>query len=241
MFLLVFSAATASAQQQVPRFQTTVDVTSLVDVTVVDATGQPITGLGRGDFNVKIDGQERRVLSAEWVPVVENARSREGGTSVPEGYSSNENADGGRLIVIAVDQPGINFGGSTAMMKTMEAFIDKLLPSDRVAVVGFGPGTVQLTFLSDFERAKQIIDAPKALSTYGLDKPKLEVTLRQAGKDVLGLKFGSNSKDPEGLYIKTSTKPAVMVVAKDFHDKFNVKVDDLVEAPQPATPTEEKK
>src|SRR5438477_2042386 len=111
MFVLTFAMATAAAQEQPPRFQMTVKVTSLVDVTVVDASGQPITGLGPGDFNVKIDGQERRVLSAEWVPVVENARSRAGDTSVPEGYSSNENADGGRLIVIAVDQPGINFGG----------------------------------------------------------------------------------------------------------------------------------
>ena len=34
MFLLVFSAATASAQQQVPRFQTTVDVTSRVRAAV---------------------------------------------------------------------------------------------------------------------------------------------------------------------------------------------------------------
>ena len=90
----------------------------MLDVTVVDSNGQPITGLGRGDFNVKIDGQERRVLSAEWVPVVENARALAGDLSVPEGYSSNENTGGGRLIVIAVDQTNINFGGSTAMMKT---------------------------------------------------------------------------------------------------------------------------
>src|SRR4051812_10168878 len=104
MFALTFVAATASAQEQPPRFQTTVDVTSLLDVTVVDANGQPITGLGRGDFNVKVDGQDRRVLSAEWVPVVENAKSRADDVYIPDGYSSNENAGDGRLIVIAVDQ-----------------------------------------------------------------------------------------------------------------------------------------
>jgi hypothetical protein len=88
----------------------------------------------------------------------------------------------------------------------------------------------------DFERAKQFIDAPKPLSTYGLDKPKLEATLRESGKDTLGLKVGGDSKDPEGIYLKLSTKPSVMVVAKDFYDKFNVKVEDLVEPPPPATP-----
>ena len=135
----------------VPRFQTTVDVTSLVDVTVVDSSGRPITGLGPGDFNVRIDGDERRVLSAEWVPVVENAKALVDDLSIPEGYSSNEIGGGGRLIVIAIDQPDIRFGGSTAMMKTLEGFIDKLLPSDRVGIVGFGPGGPPLTLRQRFE------------------------------------------------------------------------------------------
>ena len=43
------------------------------------------------------------------------------GCPVPAGYTSNENTGGGRLIVIAVDQPGIRFGGSTAMMNTLAA------------------------------------------------------------------------------------------------------------------------
>jgi VWFA-related protein len=174
MVVLGFVAATAAAQGRPPRFQTTVDVTSLLDVTVVDGNGQPITGLGRGDFNVKIDGQERRVLSAEWVPVVENAKASAGDISVPEGYSSNENTGNGRLIVIAVDQGNINFGGSTAMMKTMLGFIDKLLPSDRIAVVAFGPGAPPLTFFGDLDRAKQVVTRmtgnkqPGAPTTYTL-------------------------------------------------------------------------
>ena len=157
LLLVVFTAATAAAQDQAPRFQTSVDVTSLVDVTVVDSDGQPITGLGRGDFSVKIDGVDRPVLSAEWVPVVENAKALAGDTSVPEGYSSNKNVGDGRLIVIAIDQPGIRFGGIAAIMKTLEGFIDELLPSDRVAVVGFGPGAPPLTFLGDRGRANQAV------------------------------------------------------------------------------------
>jgi hypothetical protein len=89
----------------------------------------------------------------------------------------------------------------------------------------------------DFEKAKQIVDAPKPLPTYGLDKPKLEATMRQGGKDLLNVKLGGDSKDPEGMYLKVSTKPSVMVVAKDVYDKFNVKLDDMVEAPPPALST----
>jgi len=174
MFAFSFAAVAASAQEQPPRFQTTVDVTSLLDVTVVDGNGQPISGLGPGDFNVKIDGQERRVLSAEWVPVVENAKSIADSVTVPDGYSSNENTSGGRLIVIAIDQTNINFGGGTAMMRTMEAFIDKLLSTDRVAVVEFGPGAAPLTFVGDLDRVKQVVSRmtgnkqPGAPTTYNV-------------------------------------------------------------------------
>ena len=42
------------------------------------------------------------------------SRSRAPGRPVfvPEGYSTNENSSGGRLIVLAVDQPNIRFGGT---------------------------------------------------------------------------------------------------------------------------------
>jgi Domain of unknown function (DUF4340) len=86
----------------------------------------------------------------------------------------------------------------------------------------------------DFEKAKDIIDAPKGLSSYGLDKPKLEVVLRQGSNELARVGLGGDSKMPEGIYLKTSDKPAVKVVSKDVFDKFNVKVEDLVETEKPA-------
>ncbi|PYS39106.1 MAG: hypothetical protein DMG14_15230 [Acidobacteria bacterium] len=85
----------------------------------------------------------------------------------------------------------------------------------------------------DFEKAKDIIDAPKTLSTYALDKPKLEVVLRQGSNELVRIAFGNESKMPEGIYLKTSDSPAVKVVSKDVFDKFNVKADDLVETEKP--------
>lgn len=90
----------------------------------------------------------------------------------------------------------------------------------------------------EFERAKDIIDAPKSLSPYGLDKPKLEVIFRQGSNELRHILFGSDSKMPEGIYAKISDSPAVQVVSKDVFDKFNVKTEDLVEASAPpAAPT----
>jgi len=153
---VVAATSVAAAQQGGPRFQASVDVTS-VDVAVVDGSGRPIASLTPGDFTVRVDGVARRVVSAEWVGVASDAKSRAAGPPAPEGYSSNENSGGGRLIVIAIDQPNIRFGGGTAVERAATGFIDQLAPSDRVAVVGFSPGAPNTSFLADFDRAKQTV------------------------------------------------------------------------------------
>src|SRR6185503_18333906 len=75
----------------------------------------------------------------------------------PDGYSTNESATGGRLIVLAVDQPNIRFGGAMAINKAANAFVDRLLPNDRIAVAGFGIGAPATTFTSDRDRVKRAI------------------------------------------------------------------------------------
>ena len=153
---LVAAAAMAavgvSAQQPPPpRFSSSIEVTS-IDVAVIDDRGRPVENLAPADFIVRVDGKDRRVVSAEWVPLVTEAK----GTTAfaPEGYTTNENATGGRLIVIAVDQPNIRFGGGQAVTNAAGAFIDRLSPSDRIAVTGFGLGAPATAFTADRQRVK---------------------------------------------------------------------------------------
>jgi VWFA-related protein len=156
--LCVLRGSSSAAQQPPPpkpSFQSSVDVTSL-DVTVVDDKGQPISTLTPTDFVVRIDGNPRRVVTAEWVSLVGEAGAA--APPPPDGYSTNESAaGGGRLIVIAVDQPNIRFGGAIAIGRAANAFIDRLLPSDRVAVAGIGLGAPSTVFTSDRARVKQAI------------------------------------------------------------------------------------
>ena len=56
----------APDSQQQPTFRTGVDVVT-VDVGVVDSRGNPVEDLRAPDFGVKIDGQVRRVVSAELI------------------------------------------------------------------------------------------------------------------------------------------------------------------------------
>jgi VWFA-related protein len=146
--------ASQTAQQPPPRFQTSVEVTSL-DVSVVDDRGKPLKELTTADFNVRIDGTLRRVVSAEWIPLTEPAGAQP--APAPDGYSTNESATGGRLIVLAIDQPNIRFGGAMGIARAANAFVDRLSANDRVAVAGFGLGAPATPFTTDRGMVKRAI------------------------------------------------------------------------------------
>ena len=152
--IILLTASAARAQDQ-PRFRSGVDVTS-VDVTVVDERGRPILGLKPEDFTVKLDGAERRVISADWVTLTAPEGPKP--PPPPEGYSSNEGGTGGRLILLVIDQPNIRFGGFLGIRKAVNGFLDRLQPSDRVALVGIGPGAPSVGFTNDHERLRKAID-----------------------------------------------------------------------------------
>jgi VWFA-related protein len=158
VLLCVFCALCGSflSAQQPPRFQASVEVTSL-DVVVVDDRGKPIADLTPDDFNVRIDGNRRKVTTAEWVSLVSKPADGAAAPRPPDGYSTNDSAGGGRLIVLAVDEPNIRFGGAQAIAKAANAFVDRLPASDRVAVAGFGPGAPATVFTADRARIKQAI------------------------------------------------------------------------------------
>jgi VWFA-related protein len=151
-----FSRTSAAQPPPQPRFQTGIELTSM-DVTVVDDRGKPVTTLTPADFNVRIDGNPRRVVSAEWVSLVTPAASVPAAPPPPDGFTTNENATGGRLIVVAVDEPNIRFGGALGIARAATAFIDRLLPSDRIAVASFGTGAPATAFTADRARVKQAI------------------------------------------------------------------------------------
>ena len=124
---------------------------------MVDDRGRPITDLAPADFNVRIDGNRRRVTTAEWVTMTGSAAAPAAVAAPPDGYSTNESTTGGRLIVLAIDEPNIRFGAAQAIAKAANAFVDRLGPSDRVAVAGFGPGAPATAFTADRARIKQAI------------------------------------------------------------------------------------
>ncbi|MGE4053831.1 MAG: VWA domain-containing protein [Vicinamibacterales bacterium] len=152
---LVLAAGSPGRAQDSPRFSSSVELLS-VDATVVDDRGVPLTDLTAADFSVEVDGDPRRVISAEWVPLAA-ADVPPPAEPVPAGYTSNEGVGAGRLILFVIDQPSIRFGGTLDIQEALGSFIDRLQPTDRMAAIGVGPGSMSTPFTSDRRRIKEAI------------------------------------------------------------------------------------
>jgi len=135
---------------QGPTFRSGVDVTT-VDVGVVDGRGNPVADLGAAEFSVKIDGEPRKVVSAELVKVdLEAARKQVDRRDKAETfYTSNLTPLNGRQIVIAVDQMHIRPGAVRPIMAAAARFLDRLSPLDQIAFIVFPEPGPRVNFTSD--------------------------------------------------------------------------------------------
>jgi VWFA-related protein len=128
--------------EQPPTFRSGIEVVS-IDVGVVDRQGQPLRGLGPGDFTVSVAGQPRRVVSAEFVDVAAAPSNLlASADSVP--VSTNEGGGVGRLFVFIVDQSTLDPGSARNVARAASRFFPRLTFSDRSALmlmpVGQGVG-----------------------------------------------------------------------------------------------------
>jgi VWFA-related protein len=142
---------------QGPTFRTGVDVIA-VDVGVVDRNGRPVADLLAPDFAVKIDGQVRRVVSAEHVRIDVEAARREAANRFESHFTTNLKPINGRLFVIAVDQIGTRLGGARALLNTAANFLKRLSPADQIAFVAYPPPGIQVGFTNDHLRLRQAME-----------------------------------------------------------------------------------
>jgi len=134
---------------QRPVFTSVVDVVT-VDVTVVDKYGQPVQDLGRSDFVLTVDGQPRKIASAQFVAVRgESATAATAplpASSLPD-FSTNT-VQSGRLIAIAIDRGSITPVSARDVLAAAGRFVDRLDPADRVALFSIPQGPL-IDFTTD--------------------------------------------------------------------------------------------
>jgi VWFA-related protein len=129
-------ARAQDAKPQPPQstFRSSVDLVA-VDVNVM-GEGKPVTGLQPADFALTVDGNPRRISSAEYVSAVGSVKAAPAAAPRPVSptYSTNAVA-GGRLILFVIDQGSIGPGRGRAAMESAIRFISQLSPADRIGLV----------------------------------------------------------------------------------------------------------
>jgi VWFA-related protein len=171
-------AAGLLARQQAPVFRTGVDLVT-VDATVVDSQGRPIPGLGPDQFTLRVDGQPRRIVAAQFVSRAAAPDETVPGTAAANRASSNRGAADGRLVLIAVDRTNIRRLEGRLALRAAERFVDALGPSDRVAVMGVSDGG-EIEFSRDRPRAKRQLATLTGEAVPALIQPTFNLGLTEA-------------------------------------------------------------
>jgi VWFA-related protein len=142
-----------AAPAQGPTFKTGVDVVT-VDVAVVDSRGNPVEDLRAPEFTVKIDGETRRVVSAELIKIDVEAAKKQVADKSETFFTTNITPTNGRTILIAVDQTNIRPGSLHPVMEAAQAFLDHLSPLDQVGFIAYPEPGRQVNFTRDRLRLK---------------------------------------------------------------------------------------
>lgn len=140
------------ADQPPATIRTAVDLVP-VDVNIVDRAGKPVTGLEARDFALTVDGRPRRIVSAQYVPMV-----REGAAApTPPYYSSNVAGPAGRLIMLVVDQGNIGAGRGRQVLEAAQRFISSLTPADRIGLTGIPGAGLHVDFTTNHEAVASVL------------------------------------------------------------------------------------
>ena len=156
-------AGPAVGTEQTPVFRTGIEMLPL-DVVVLDKDGAQVTDLTSTEFQVEVDGKARRVATSEYIRLTDPvAASLARNTPKPfrpepvDATISTNNGGGpaGRAILLLVDQGNIRFGAARPVMQNALKFVDRLQPTDRLALVAVpGPGEV-VDFTTDHGKVRE--------------------------------------------------------------------------------------
>ncbi|MFQ5744644.1 MAG: VWA domain-containing protein [Acidobacteriota bacterium] len=130
----------------------------VVDTRVIDAQGNPISGLVAADFRVEADGKPVRVTSVEWVSTAasaEHAWPTGDAQSPPQVFPLP-----GRLIVFFFqrDLHSSRMRGLMRIVPQIDLLLDSLTRGDRVAVLSFDSHLkLYADFTNDWRQLRELI------------------------------------------------------------------------------------
>jgi VWFA-related protein len=147
--------STLQAQSdQAPVFRSGIEVME-VDVTVVDSKGMPVRDLRAPEFTVTVDGQPRRIISAEFISERTTAKGEPERPRDPY-VSNNTDRRPGRLIMLVVDRNNIETHTLRGAVSALKQFVASIPPDDRLALFTVPPPGPSVDFTTNHA---QVIEA----------------------------------------------------------------------------------
>jgi VWFA-related protein len=168
-------------QPPAATFRSTVDLVP-VDVNIIDRSGKPVADLQAGDFVLMVDGQPRKIVSAEYIPTDRDAPAPAAPAATH--YSTNTAAAGGRLIMLVVDQGNIGHGRGKLALDAASRFLGRLRPWDRVGLVAIPGSGPQIDFTANHAVVRSIL--PKLVGM----APPIETTYRIGVSEAIDIERG---------------------------------------------------
>ena len=170
--LAVMGAATAQSAARSPAspqhdqktFQERVDVPRiLVDLRVLDDSGQPIAGLTKADFAVTIDGKSAAIDTADWVAPHVNAPALTqpaAAESQPRSMSPQSVPDGRWIVLLYQKHSDLSdVEGMMRLRRDFATFGSIISEKDHVSVLSFDTSLhLWLDFTSDGPRIKRVLN-----------------------------------------------------------------------------------
>ena len=156
MRLAVLSLVSVLLTQQ-PQFRGGVELVT-VNVRVMGSDGAALLGLGRDDFELKVDGKSRPIKSMQLVRAAASSNPSSGPTSVPPSQTPGvEHRTLGRTLILVFDHEDIRPSNEHAAVLGATKMLDQLDPGDRVAVITLPNGRIEANLTSDFGEVKRAL------------------------------------------------------------------------------------
>jgi VWFA-related protein len=160
-----FVATIPSARQGSSQFRAGVDLVA-VDLLAVDDQGRPIADLRPANLQLKVDGRPRDIRQLEFIKVARTSVENSGAMpSLLAPFATNASDLMGRLVVLVVDEEHIRPGEGKPVLDAAARFVDRLAPTDRVALVTLPTDTIRVDATTNRERVRQsllqLVGAPR--------------------------------------------------------------------------------
>ncbi|MBA2304842.1 MAG: hypothetical protein H0W08_19730 [Acidobacteria bacterium] len=122
-----------------------------VDFTAVSPDGRPLADLKASEISVRIGGKRRAVRSVQLISIAGDPRAT---ASLPPAFATNDASDGGRSLVILIDDDSFQAGREAAVRGAVDALIARLSDRDRLSLVTMPYGGVKVPLTTDHTRVR---------------------------------------------------------------------------------------